>query len=232
MRDLKADLELCNKATPGPWVICDWDTDVCGGIIAPDTQEVVIEAEDWDMPVKVKREDAEFMCQAREGWPHAIERAIKAETLVNELRSDSKTDYGELCDYCPSRERCRLQNFGTCMYGDFDQKEQKGRNPGGEEGMNINIDIMDFVSEEEVREAVLDGIRHSVIKTYSGDEENMNRLVSNLSYEFVYQMVDEQFDNKLTETLKAKFDEVRDGILDVVFECVMGKLFSGGEKNA
>jgi hypothetical protein len=84
-RDLKADLKLCNKATPGRWVICDWDTDVCGGIIAPDIQEVVIEAEDWDMPVKVKREDAEFMCQAREGWPHAIERAIKAEALAKRL---------------------------------------------------------------------------------------------------------------------------------------------------
>ena len=78
-RDLKADLELCNKATPGPWVICDWDTDVCGGIITPDTQEVVIEAEDWGMPVKVKREDADFIVQAREGWPHAIERALELE---------------------------------------------------------------------------------------------------------------------------------------------------------
>ena len=84
-RDLMKDLELCNEATPGPWVICDWDTDVCGGIITPDTQEVVIEAEDWDMPVKVKREDADFIVQAREGWPHAIERAIKAESLAREL---------------------------------------------------------------------------------------------------------------------------------------------------
>ena len=100
-RDLKADLELCNKATPGPWVICDWDTDVCGGIITPDTQEVVIEAEDWDMPVKVKREDADFIVQAREGWPHAIERAIKAESLAREL-------VGVIDDLCRQINQCGL----------------------------------------------------------------------------------------------------------------------------
>jgi hypothetical protein len=34
-----------------------------------------LEVEDWE---------AAFIAQAREGWPHAIERAIKAESLVRE----------------------------------------------------------------------------------------------------------------------------------------------------
>jgi hypothetical protein len=35
-----------------------------------------LEVEDWE---------AAFVVQAREGWPHAIERAIKAEALAREL---------------------------------------------------------------------------------------------------------------------------------------------------
>ena len=35
-----------------------------------------LEVEDWE---------AAFVAQAREGWPHAIERALKAEALVQEL---------------------------------------------------------------------------------------------------------------------------------------------------
>ena len=47
-RDLMADLEICNRATRGPWDIYNIN-------------------------------NAEFIAAAREGWPHAIERAIKAE---------------------------------------------------------------------------------------------------------------------------------------------------------
>ena len=35
-----------------------------------------LEVEDWE---------AAFIVQAREGWPHAIERALKAEALAREL---------------------------------------------------------------------------------------------------------------------------------------------------
>ena len=73
--------------------------------------------------------------------------------------------------------------------------------------MNINLDINDIVSDEELKEAVLDGIRQSVVRTYSGNEENMKRLFSNLAYEFVFKMVDEQFDGKLEELLRAKIKE-------------------------
>ena len=83
-RDLKADLELCNKATPGPWLETD-----------ESNLEVFVE-NTWGEPVlyelqyegphtDIKQEDMEFMIEAREGWPHAIERAIEAEALVREL---------------------------------------------------------------------------------------------------------------------------------------------------
>lgn len=63
-RDLKADFELCKKYKDniGPWLSKD------------------------GLPTKHLVGAAAFLNQAREGWPHAIERAIKAETLVLELR--------------------------------------------------------------------------------------------------------------------------------------------------
>lgn len=76
MRDLKADLELCNKATRGPWVV-----DSSGKY-----PHVIVDIEQRDiMGVYCAKPDIEFIAQAREGWPHAIERAMRAEKLACEL---------------------------------------------------------------------------------------------------------------------------------------------------
>lgn len=75
-RDLKADLKLCNKATQGPWRH-EWTPD-CSEIYAPGVDKPIV-------LVGHDPHDAEFIVQAREGWPHAIERAIEAEALAREL---------------------------------------------------------------------------------------------------------------------------------------------------
>jgi hypothetical protein len=75
-RDLKADLELCNKATQGPWRH-EWTPD-CSEVYAPGVDKPIV-------LVGHDPHDAEFIVQAREGWPHAIERAIKAEALAQKL---------------------------------------------------------------------------------------------------------------------------------------------------
>lgn len=75
-RDLKVDLELCNKATPGPWLL-------------ENNHEYPFTILDFEyadvMATYCTNSDAEFISQAREGWPHAIERAMKAESLCREL---------------------------------------------------------------------------------------------------------------------------------------------------
>lgn len=83
MRDLQADLDLCNKATPGPWErnekpsFGDWW--VCSGgqhiCLLPADKKGTYYGEMF-------RANSDFIAQAREGWPHAIERAIKAEAEV------------------------------------------------------------------------------------------------------------------------------------------------------
>lgn len=61
-RDLKADSELCEKYKDniGPWLSKD------------------------GFPTKHLVGAAAFLNQAREGWPHAIERAVRAETLLRD----------------------------------------------------------------------------------------------------------------------------------------------------
>ena len=87
MRDLRKDLETCNQATPGPWKrnekpsFGDWWVYVGG-------QHICL------LPADKKgthfgemfKANAEFIAAAREGWPHAIERAITAEAEVERLR--------------------------------------------------------------------------------------------------------------------------------------------------
>ncbi len=88
MRDLQADKAICDKATKGPWErnekpsFGDWWVYVGG-------QHICL------LPADKKgthfgemfKANAEFIAQAREGWPHAIGRAIKAETEVERLRN-------------------------------------------------------------------------------------------------------------------------------------------------
>lgn len=89
-RDLKADLEMCNKATPGPWMV--WP-----GFCGPDGQTVYQEesggpicdvADPYPRGDNHPQENMEFIAAAREGWPHAIERALDAEGALTRF-SDS-----------------------------------------------------------------------------------------------------------------------------------------------
>jgi len=73
--------------------------------------------------------------------------------------------------------------------------------------MNVNINVYDVASEEEVKQAALDVIRHEVFKTFN-KENDLDRLISNLSYEFVFNMVNEQFNGNLENLLKEKITEI------------------------
>jgi hypothetical protein len=78
-RDLHADLAICNAAQSGPWKVGGGkfgETNVYAGDIR------IVRDIDYD-----KQADATFITEARTGWPHAIERAISAETeLAEETR--------------------------------------------------------------------------------------------------------------------------------------------------
>lgn len=62
VRDLEADLAICEAATPWPWAVDDGFLDVI-------SEEI-------------------FIAEAREGWPYAIRRAMAAEAENDRLRNE------------------------------------------------------------------------------------------------------------------------------------------------
>ena len=111
MRDLKADLELCDRATQGPWRHDEWNLD-CSEVYAPEVDNPII-------LVGHDPYDADFIVQAREGWPHAIERAIKAEALARELVAALRV-ISEILDNATCRCRC-----GFCEYFNAQKRAEK-----------------------------------------------------------------------------------------------------------
>jgi hypothetical protein len=84
-RNLKVDLEICNRASKAPWrVVTNKHPTTSGNSWG--WVEGTRENWCWSNDNKKSYADARFIAQAREGWPHAIERAMKAEALVLELR--------------------------------------------------------------------------------------------------------------------------------------------------
>lgn len=106
MRDLQADLKLCEAATRGPWYVVRVDDDVCMNAFAVSTAEQIADFTsdfgDEDKVVAITLlqsplfaavrderwfENAVFIAAAREGWPEAIKRAMEAEARVAELEA-------------------------------------------------------------------------------------------------------------------------------------------------
>lgn len=82
VRDLKADMELCKKATPGPW--CE---DGDGSVYSADDEDSGDICEMYFCrSTDATNANAVFIAEAREGWPEAIERAEKAEAENKKMR--------------------------------------------------------------------------------------------------------------------------------------------------
>lgn len=88
-RDLEADLAVCEAATPGPWEQRDLYVTAKMG-----ANEVAIS-------ICYAPSVAQFIAEAREGWPHAIRRALEMEDKCRQLAFELEK---------AEREIDRLQN--------------------------------------------------------------------------------------------------------------------------
>lgn len=81
-RDLAADLQICEAATPGPW-----EVEGAGGVHVNGTRDgyIVVRAGTALHTRWMSWADAMFVANARQGWPHAIRRALAAEAEVERL---------------------------------------------------------------------------------------------------------------------------------------------------
>ena len=107
-RDLQKDLEICNKATRGPWYTVPKEgtpnrliatTSFFGG------GKIYAKGQEASPGV-----DAEFIAAAREGWPEAIERAMRAEKAL-ELACEYIAEIATDCPFdlpykCPDNKKC------------------------------------------------------------------------------------------------------------------------------
>jgi len=71
VRDLKKDLEICKDAARGPWNLNE-------DLVVSDASNLAVVECDSTL-------DTIFISESREGWPHAINRAIAAEAEVERL---------------------------------------------------------------------------------------------------------------------------------------------------
>lgn len=76
--------------------------------------------------------------------------------------------------------------------------------------MELMINIEDYIRPEEIKAIAMEAVRDSIMRTYSRDEYNIARLISNLSYEFIFKAVSDaigedaqlKISNKVRELLE------------------------------
>ena len=78
--------------------------------------------------------------------------------------------------------------------------------------MTIDLDIENILTKEEIKDIATSVFTDQIKRIYCGDEQNLQRLITNLSYEFVFKMIDEVFDGNLEKILRAKVKEIIEGL--------------------
>lgn len=69
----------------------------------------------------------------------------------------------------------------------------------------MEIDIMKYITDDQIGEIVADAVRDKVRDTFS---ESLSTMISNAAYKIAWEMVNEQFNDKLENMLKDKVVEI------------------------
>lgn len=70
--------------------------------------------------------------------------------------------------------------------------------------MELKIDISEYLSSEEIKECCKDAIKSAIYGRYSRSEAETDRLITNLAYEFVWKMIDEEVGGGLEKMIRSK----------------------------
>lgn len=77
--------------------------------------------------------------------------------------------------------------------------------------MELMINIEDYLTPEEIKTLAMEAVRDSITRIYSRDETNIARLISNLSYEFIFTAISdaigEDAQTKITNKVKELLEE-------------------------
>lgn len=73
------------------------------------------------------------------------------------------------------------------------------------------INIEDYITPEEIKAVAMEAVKDSIMRTYNRDESNIARLISNLSYEFIFTAISnaigEDAQTKITNQVKEILEE-------------------------
>jgi len=97
VRDLEADLAICEAATPGPWVGCQ-------DAVSNSPLNWICQMYEGEGATAIHFDNheanARFVANAREGWPYAIRRALAAEAEIDRLRDEIRMLQEQLEQRC------------------------------------------------------------------------------------------------------------------------------------
>lgn len=74
--------------------------------------------------------------------------------------------------------------------------------------MELKINIEDYITPEEIKAVAMDAVRESIRRIFCGDEANLNRLISNLSYEFIFKAVSDAIGEDAQTKITSKVREL------------------------
>lgn len=74
-------------------------------------------------------------------------------------------------------------------------------------GDMVNIKFEDYISEEEKKAIVLD-VYKDLVRSKMNTENDLKRILSNVSYDVFYSIVDDVFDNDSRQLVKSKVDNI------------------------
>lgn len=181
-RDLHADLRLCEAATVGPWET-GYDHE---------EQRYCVEAVNevsWGGGFIVAdcayKEDAKFIAEAREGWPHAIRRALEAGELITELMEENRQLKAELEQVKKDRDGWHEAFKKACV---LEHRAVKARNALKEE-----LDELRKIVSSECPVGALD-----IVNSLRVEKAHMQERIAELEAE--------------VERLKAQIEETKDEV--------------------
>ena len=74
--------------------------------------------------------------------------------------------------------------------------------------MELTINIEDYITPDEIKSVAMEAVRDSIMRTYSRDEYNISRLITNLSYEFIFKAVSDAIGEDAQTKISNKVKEL------------------------
>ena len=84
--------------------------------------------------------------------------------------------------------------------------------------MEITFNVFDYLSPDEIKEECKKAIRHSVHDTFAKDEREVERLISNLGYEFIFKAVSVAIGKDAEREIASKVAELAKDTHAISFE--------------